>query len=315
MHVTPEEAIKLILAGNVVAIPTETVYGLAAALNFPHAITEIFSLKGRPADNPLIIHLSHANQIENYANSLPESYHTLAKAFWPGPMTLVLPIKTEKIPEMVRAGLPTAAFRVPQHTLTQAIIAKTGPLVMPSANLSGKPSATCAEHVETDFGNHFPVVNGNSCKRGVESTILIYQQEEWCIIRLGALAPDAFETVLAYRPKVVKMDKKNENKPLCPGQLYRHYAPQAHLTLTKKFSKIDHKTVIGFEDHNYPEGCQLISLGTTTDSKLPMQRLYAILRRLDQEGIKEALVDMNFPSEGLWLTLKERLEKAAQTVN
>lgn len=315
MKVSLDRAVELLNAGHVVAIPTETVYGLAASIHFPGAIQEIFSLKGRPSDNPLIIHLASANDIPLYAKELTEDFQKLSKTFWPGPLTLVLNAMEEKIPAIVRAGLPTAAFRVPSHEVTLAILNKTGPLVMPSANLSGKPSATTAEHVEDDFGKDFAVLDGGVCKKGVESTILyrdkVADQGEWIVIRLGALPPEAFLPALGYVPKV--KDQEERSSPLCPGQLYRHYSPKAKLILSDSILLAETiPNIVGFSDRIYPKSSRLFSLGTSNDSETAAYLLYDVLRRLDQENIDLAIVDMDFPTNGLWLTLRERLQKAAQ---
>ena len=311
MRVELETAATLLLNGNVVGVPTETVYGLAAALTHPDAISHIFRLKGRPSNNPLIIHVADASQIAPFAKAFPEDFDLLARHFWPGPLTLILPIDTAKIPEKARAGLPTAAFRVPAHPLTKELLQKTGPLVMPSANLSGKPSSTCPQHVEADFGPTFPVLDGGPCKRGVESTILYYDGSQWEIIRQGALAQEAFSAVLGYLPKIA--GKEEGEAPLCPGQLYRHYAPAAKLILTTEFQPSMEGVVIGFEGRAYPPACRLITLGPLSNPQRAAEALYAVLRRLDLEDISSAWVDMNFPPEGLWSTIAERLRKAAQS--
>lgn len=316
MHQSIEECAEQLLNNEVVGIPTETVYGLAASLKSPSAIAKIFAIKGRPSNNPLIVHLASAEELTTYVDKLPEMTHELALAFWPGPMTLVMPVKMDAIPEIARAGLTTAAFRVPNHPLTLAVLKLTGPLVMPSANLSGKPSATTAQHVETDFGITFPVLNGGSSKSGVESTILYWKetngQGRWIVIRLGALPPEAFNAVLGYTPEIEREKKEILEKPLCPGQLYRHYAPQAELILVTEIPK-EADVVIGFENREYPHAERLFYLGLSQDPHTATQRIYAILRQLDAEKIARAWVDMSFPAAGLWLTLQERLLKAAHS--
>lgn len=310
MKVSLEQAISLLNSGLVVAIPTETVYGLAASIDFPKAIEEIFRLKGRPANNPLIVHLASANDISLYAKELPEDFKKLAETFWPGPLTVVLPVIEDTVPDIARAGLPTAAFRVPDHELTHKVLKGTGPLVMPSANLSGKPSATSAEHVEHDFGKGFSVLDGGECTKGVESTILCREGSKWVVIRLGALPPEAFLHVLGYVPEV--MDAKDPSAPICPGQMYRHYSPKAKLILLETIPSSDVSlNIVGFSDRTYPKNSRLFSLGTSDDPYVAAQLLYDVLRSLDREHVEEALVDMDFPQSGLWLTLRERLQKAA----
>lgn len=308
MKISVEKACELLNNGQVVGVPTETVYGLAASLSHPEAIRKVFSLKGRPAKNPLIIHLYEAKQILNYIKEAPIGFKELAAAFWPGPMTLVLPVDVEVVPAIVRADLHTAAFRVPEHEMARQLLKMSGPLVMPSANLSGSPSSTSREHVEKDFGNEFPVLDGGECRKGLESTILFFDKARWVIVRQGALSPNYFEPILGYIPEIA--GKIQDDAPLCPGQLYRHYAPKARLRLTGLPESND--VVIGFENRSYPKGCRLISLGHSSDPDTAAQRLYDVLRRLDHEGVEAAWVDMNFVDTGLWLTLKERLQRAAQ---
>lgn len=311
MIIDLQQATARLRNGEVVAVPTETVYGLAASLSLPHAIAQIFSLKGRPENNPLIIHLADPSQVIPFAKSLPAGFDRLVSHFWPGPLTIVIPILPETIPEKARAGLATAAFRVPAHPLACALLTQTGPLVMPSANLSGKPSATQAQHVEADFGPAFPVLDGGACNKGVESTILYYDEKDsrWEIIRQGALSAESFAQILGYTPKIV--GKENTATPLCPGQLYRHYAPKAELRLVKTFDPTMQGVVLGYPEHIYPPGCRLIPLGTLSSPGSVAENLYAVLRALDVEKIPAAWVDMNIPENGLWSTIAERLIKAA----
>ncbi|MBS4168074.1 L-threonylcarbamoyladenylate synthase [Parachlamydia sp. AcF125] len=308
MRVLMEKACELLSKGEVVGLPTETVYGLAASLSHPQAINRIFTLKNRPADNPLIIHLSHYQQVQTYADSLPPYFELLAEHFWPGPLTLVLPIRPSTIPPNARAGLMTAAFRIPNHALTQEVIKKVGPLVMPSANLSGKPSATQVHRVEEDFGVNFPVLDGGKCTCGLESTILYFTPPHWEVVRLGSLAPEQFQAVLGYLPAVRK--EKNSAKPLCPGQMYRHYAPKAELVLDPKTPPESIGYVLGFSDRQYPR-CQVFSLGKSDNPQQVAENLYNILRSLDDAKVQRIWVDSDFPQKGLWLTISERLKRAS----
>lgn len=311
MRISPDEAARLLANGHVVAVPTETVYGLAASLTQPKAVEAIFALKGRPANNPLIIHVASTSQLIPYVKSFPEGFERLAEAFWPGPMTIVLPVREEAVPEKVRAGLSTAAFRVPHHPLARELLQLAGPLVMPSANVSGRPSATSPEHVEGDFGIEFPVLDGGACERGLESTILIAKDGEWRVIRQGALPPEAFGEVLGYVPGV---EAPNSKAPLCPGQLYRHYAPKAHLRLRDSFAEGMTGIVLGYSGRAYPPGLRVIALGTLSNAEEVAENLYRTLRLLDQEGIVEAWVDSDVPREGLWKTIIERLRDRKSVV-
>jgi L-threonylcarbamoyladenylate synthase len=312
MRITLSQATQLLIQGNVVAVPTETVYGLAAAMNQPAAIEKIFSLKGRPKANPLIIHVADLSQISPFVVDVPPAFEALANTFWPGPMTCILPVKPGLIPPSVCAGLTTAGFRIPDSTAARDLIHAVGPLVMPSANLSGRPSSTSPTHVEEDFGKDFPVLEGELTRQGVESTILIYDSESsaWKVIRLGALPPEVFKAVLGYQP-TVDLGTGNK-KPLCPGMLFRHYAPQAKLNLGGFQRDIAAKCILGFSERSYPKAEIVLHLGSLNQPEAVAERLYDILRELDRKGIDEAYVDMDFPTEGLWLTIAERLRRAGQ---
>ncbi len=313
MRISVTEAVHLLSSGQIVGIPTETVYGLAASLHHPQAIQQIYKIKGRPSNNPLIIHVAQLSDIYTYLSEWIPHLEILAQDFWPGPMTIVLPVKTTLIPAVARADLPTAAFRIPEHHLALELLKLTGPLVMPSANLSGRPSATQPKHVEVDFGEHFPVLDGGICNKGVESTILIHRLGEWEIIRQGALSAEHFTKTLGYKPLVEK--KTGHAIPQCPGQMYRHYAPQAKLNLATCFDNIKEGVIIGFNDKSYPENCKVLALGPLSNPEEVARNLYSVLRQLDQEGHVEAYVDMNFTEDGLLATLAERLYKAASLSN
>jgi len=306
MRVSLEEAHRLLLSGHVVALPTETVYGLAASIERPGAVDQIFSLKGRPSNNPLIIHGSSAEQIAPYLKGLPEDFSILARTFWPGPLTLVLEVLTDLIPEKVRAGLPTAGFRIPEHSLTRALTEWVGPLVMPSANRSGSPSSTCVEHVEEDFGPNLPVLDGGVCAHGLESTIMTFREGGWKIIRKGAIPAEAFLSVLGYLPEYYQSDK-----PICPGQMYRHYAPKADLTLCSNEKECS-GVVLGYTERHYLLAERVIEIGSILHPEEVAENLYRVLRQLDQENIKKASIDINIPSTGIWATIQERLMRAAQ---
>jgi len=308
MCITIEEATALLQSGKVVAIPTETVYGLAASMENPLAIEEIFRLKLRPQNNPLIVHLRDAKQIERYAISLPYGFFSLAENFWPGPLTIVVEVANDLVPEVVRAKKKTCAFRVPKHKTTQKLLQNISPLVAPSANLSGKPSSTRREHIISDFGADFPVLEGDICKHGVESTIVFFEQGRWVIVRQGAITVSDLESVLGYPPE--KRDSAS-NEPLCPGQLFKHYAPMAKLFLSD--APYDGKVtdVVGFSNRSYPGACRFFSLGEDHSAELVAHSLYEALRALDTAGVTEAWVDMQMPGTGLWQTIRERLCRAA----
>lgn len=305
MRLNLEQAAARILKGEVVAIPTETVYGLAAKFDMPAAVQKVYELKDRPPENPLIIHVQDSASIYPFVDQVPEGFDLLAKKFWPGPLTLVVPIKKNCIVASVRAGLSTQAFRVPDHPATRALLRMTGPLVAPSANLSGNPSTVDPIQVEHDFGSDFPVLDGGRCREGIESTILVFKEGSWQVGRLGAIPQEAFYRYLGYLPKLAKVNET----PLCPGQSFRHYAPKAKLHFGEDLQKAP--VIIGFSDRKYPPHATLFSLGHST---LPLEAaysLYTVLRELDQKGIPEAWIDAEIPQVGLWNTIIERLKKAS----
>jgi L-threonylcarbamoyladenylate synthase len=179
---------------------------------------------------------------------------------------------------------------------------------MPSANISGKPSATSASHVETDFGADFPVLDGGQCPHGLESTILYWEGTQWVLVRLGAIPPELFVEVLGYLPEA---RLEAGSAPLSPGQKYRHYAPRASLHLVDSFDDNDEGVVVGFNGRRYPPRCKLYLLGDISMPEEVAANLYAVLRQLDDDGIAEASIDFNLPNNGLWKTIKERIKKAS----
>jgi len=307
MKISLDQAKKLLISGSVVALPTETVYGLAALFSLPSAIEKIYTLKGRPKQNPLIVHVNDLSSVYFYTKELPPQTESIMKTFWPGPLTLVLPANLERVPEIVRSGKPTVAFRIPSHPIISTIIEAVGPLVAPSANLSGKPSATKTSHVENDFGIDFPVIDGGEIEKGVESTILVYAQGEWKIGRLGSISPEDFAPCLGYTPKTYEKVSKD---PICPGSSYRHYSPNAHLHLGS-LENCNGGVILGYSDRVYPNASIVISMGDSTNPHSIMKNLYTSLRKLDEMGILEAFIDIQFPMEGLYLTIYERFFRAA----
>lgn len=305
MRIDCQQAKELLLRDEVVAVPTETVYGLAASLHSEKAIEKIFELKSRPKENPLIVHISQKEQISQICGGLPPFFEELARAFWPGPLTLVAPAAMS-VPSIARAGLPTAAVRMPDHPLTLKLIDAIGPIVAPSANLSGLPSSTTPDHVEQDFGKEFPILEGGTCTKGIESTILIFDGSVWRIGRQGSIPLEEFSRILPYH---LCFDKRKNSS--CPGQMFKHYSPRAKLTLSQESYSGTPETVVGFEGRHYPNARQVLILGEIEKPETVMANLYNILRQLDNAGIEEAWIDADFPRKGLLATIAERLEKAS----
>lgn len=217
--------IHLLKSGEVVAFPTETVYGLGADAKNPDAIKKVFEIKGRPFDNPLIVHISEKKQSEDFASKISDNAQKLMAAFWPGPLTLIFKKKPQVL-DIITAGLDTVALRWPKHPLSQQLIARTGPLVAPSANSSGKPSPTKAEHVKEDFGHDFPVLDAGETEIGLESAVLDISSEPYTIYRPGAVSADAIKEVVG-KEVVQDSNFSKSEAAKSPGTKYSHYSPAA----------------------------------------------------------------------------------------
>ncbi len=258
-----DQALSLLKEGKPVAFPTETVYGLGASLYSKEGIEAIYALKGRPRDNPLIVHVATFEQAALVVESLPES---LLRHFWPGPLTVVLP-KKKCVPDTVSGGLPTVGLRMPAHPVALALIEEAGPLVAPSANLSGCPSATTAEHVREDFGDEVFVIDGGPCLEGLESTVLSLNPPT--ILRPGTITQNQLETVLGDK---IHFAKGKVERPLSPGMKYKHYAPKAKLRLVEANERVA------------PAPNRLILHSLRPDE------LYARFREADRLGFEEIIV-------------------------
>ncbi len=220
------KASKMIQKGDVVAIPTETVYGLAADAMNAEAVKKTFQLKKRPADNPLIVHISDLDQLDSIAKTVPPAARKLADAFWPGPITLVM-AKDARVPDVVTGGLGTVAVRMPDHQMALHLIRLTGPLTAPSANRSGRPSPTRVSHITEDFGNQLAILDGGDCKIGLESTVLDITSKTPKILRPGAISKEMIEKIL--ETNVQERVGEYEEKPSSPGVKYSHYKPKARV--------------------------------------------------------------------------------------
>lgn len=302
MRISLKEAVSLLKAGRVVAVPTDTVYGLAAPLKNVAAIEHLYDLKGRPSNKPMIVQVSDYKELIPFVHSFPPGFEAMVKKFWPGVLTLIIPVKTERISKTVRSGLSTVGFRVPNHPVMLELLQAFGPLVIPSANLSGKPSATCAKHVENDFGEMFPVLDGGESEKGIESTILFFSNDVWNIQRAGALAAEDFTDILGYTPLLTesKGDKLNagilsKNMQVC----FHQYNRSCDEPITY---------VLGFDGRNY--ACSTVfSLGSLSNPEEIVHRFYSLLREIEVKGITNVWVDMDFPREGLLETIALKLER------
>ncbi|MCH9609916.1 MAG: Threonylcarbamoyl-AMP synthase [Chlamydiales bacterium] len=281
---------KLLKEGKLVAFPTETVYGLGASIFCEKAIEEIFRLKGRPSDNPLIAHISDLDQIDQIVVDPPEHFFRLAKQFFPGPLTIVLK-KAPAVPAIASGGLETLAVRMPNCKIARNLIREVGvPLVAPSANLSGKPSSTKKEHVIGDFGDKIAAVLEGECTFGLESTVITLDPKP-TLLRPGQITQEEIEEVLGEKMGVAQVS----NHPLSPGMKYRHYAPKARVVVFYSQEELDHyiDTAPSMKRHLFVA---------------KPQTLYHELRSCDAHGCKEAVVLCLSENQALL----NRLMKAAQ---
>ncbi len=283
-------AADLLKKSEIVAFPTETVYGLGAVIFDPVAIAKIFRAKNRPSDNPLIAHIAHLDQASSIAHSLPPSFFTLAEHFWPGPLTLLV-AKRPEVPDLASAGLPTIGLRMPAHEIALQLIETVGkPLVAPSANLSGKPSSTCLKHVMQDFeGRIAAALDGGACRVGLESTILdLTDADAPQILRPGAITAEEISIIMKCPIRFNSSKGKGSAKPLCPGMKYRHYAPEALVHICLSIKELEEKwaaehfqrpkMVTSFADLNCPY------------HPLLPETVYAEMRSADQQGYPHILV-------------------------
>ncbi len=318
-------AAEIFRAGGLVGFPTETVYGLGADATNADAARAIFAAKGRPGDNPLIVHISQMEQLSLVVSDIPERARALMEAFWPGPLTLILP-KSARIPSAVTAGLDTVAVRFPAHAVAQEIITRTGlPIAAPSANLSGRPSTTTAAHVFSDLNGRIPlIIDGGPCQVGLESTVVDATGERVVLLRPGGVTREMMEAVLGERVEIGKgvMEPLGEgDKALSPGLKHKHYAPKAQVAVVlggqeeraryilKAAQADDRPCVLCLEAHKdaYP-GLDILSAGDTP--KDYAHNLFAALRQADEAGYTKIYAE-GLSTAGVGLAVMNRIERAA----
>lgn len=310
------KAKKWLDQNEVIAIPTETVYGLAASIYSKKAIESIYSIKNRPSTNPLIVHIKSERELYKYAQNLPIKAKILAKTFWPGPLTLVLP-KTDLIPNYITANNDTVAIRVPNHSLTLELLSDLDyPLAAPSANPSNRVSSTTTKHVEKYFKGVLPfVLDGGDCSRGLESTIVGFENGEPIIYRLGALTIEHIELVVG---KVqVKSALKDSEIPMSPGMFNKHYAPKTpfyvvddvmeflETTTAKTIVYIGHQ--LNIEHHKIKHQLLLSEKGKLEEMA---SNLYNILLKADALE-SDVIVTTWFENKNLGMSINDRLKRAS----
>lgn len=307
-----QKAVDLLTAEQLVAIPTETVYGLAGNIFSEKAIKSIFSTKKRPFFNPLIVHIPSVNSLDNIVTDIPEKAKKLANAFWPGSMTLVLK-KSDKIPDLITANKNTVAVRVPNHPTTLKLLQKLPfPLAAPSANPFGSISPTNAKHVEGYFKNDIKMVlDGGACTNGIESTIIGFENDEPVIYRLGALALEEIEAVVG----AIKIKNKKETSPDAPGMLARHYAPSTKTILVEDIASViknySNKKigVIVFKNSLNNDSLTEIILSKKGDLTEAASNLYDTLHLLDKQNL-DIIIAERFPDFDLGKSINDRLNRA-----
>ena len=313
------QAKELILNGEVVAIPTETVYGLAANALDENAVKKIYAAKGRPSDNPLIVHISELSQLERLVTEIPEKVKLMAASFWPGPLTMIMK-KSKIIPDITSGGLATVAVRMPKSEYARAVISACGvPLAAPSANASGSPSPTNAKYVFDDMNGRIPlIIDGGACEIGVESTVITFTTETPTILRPGGVTPEMIRGVIGEIKiaDAVLHELKDGETAASPGMKYKHYSPKADITLVKgslesfcEFVKGRDCFVLCFEgEEKYFENA--VTYGRENDGLSEAQRLFDALRELDEKGAKTVFARCPEPS-GVGLAVYNRLIRSA----
>lgn len=325
-----EEASSLLRAGELVGFPTETVYGLGADALNEEAVRSIFAAKGRPADNPLIVHIWDRSQLNGLCE-IPEKANILMDAFWPGPLTMLFPRKNT-VPDVVTAGLPTVAIRMPSHPVAAALLKTSGvPVAAPSANRSGKPSPTTAAHVFEDMDGRIPMIlDGGPCDVGLESTVLDVCHGQPVILRPGGITKEMLESVLQEEVLLagsILRPLQPDEKALSPGMRYKHYAPAGTVTLVsgeethvlaamKKLVEEDRANglkacVMCFSEHMEAlKDCTPHDIGSAASDEEVAHRLFNTLRLMDQENMDRIYSEVVLP-EGVGLAVMNRLGRAA----
>ena len=316
-----EESAKFLKNGEVVGIPTETVYGLAANALDEDAVKKIFVAKGRPSDNPLIVHISKFEDLEPLVAEIPEKVKVMAKHFWPAPLTMIMK-KSDRVSNVVSGNLDTVAVRMPKSDYARAIIESCGlPLAAPSANLSGSPSPTNAKYVFDDMNGRIPlIIDGGNCEIGVESTVISFAEEPPRLLRPGGVT---LEEMTALIGEIVVDDavlNKLEDGAIAssPGMKYKHYAPSADITIIKSdfetFKTLCESeyniTALCFDGENEKLPCKSVTYGDENDGYSQSARLFDALRELDEMGAQKVYARCP-DTKGMGLAVYNRLIRAA----
>jgi L-threonylcarbamoyladenylate synthase len=308
------QAAEIIRQGGVVAFPTETVYGLGANALNPLAVARIFEIKNRPYFDPLIVHIANFDEMSRLVINTPVDAKKLIKRFWPGPLTLVLS-KTDEVPDLVTAGLPTVALRMPRHPIALRLIEETScPIAAPSANPFGYVSPTTAEHVRNQLGNQVDLIlDGGPCEVGLESTIISFSEEKPMLLRPGGLPVEEIESTIGK----VKLNPIEEGSLSSPGRLPKHYAPRTRIVIEeweKDFDTSQNKKVglLAFREVDVSLPFQYVEvLSPKGDLREAAANLFAAIRRLDALNLDLILAEA-VPEVGLGRAIMDRLRRASK---
>lgn len=309
------QAKKILEKEGLVAIPTETVYGLAGNIYSHKAIDNIFKTKNRPSNNPLIIHIDSYEKLADLVEEIPEKAKKLAEVFWPGSLTLVLK-KKKSVPYTITAGKETVAVRAPNHQLTLDLLKQLEfPLAAPSANPFGSISPTSAQHVVDYFKDTLEMVlDGGNCKNGIESTIIGFENEVPILYRLGSISVEEIESVVGP----LKILNKNNDSPIAPGMLSRHYAPKTKTIISenikvelRKYANLKIGLLLFNEDIKTSENIVKEILTNNKDLKEAAANLYAAMHRLDQKNL-DLIIAEKFPNISLGKSINDRLKRATK---
>lgn len=304
-------AAQVLKNGGLVAIPTETVYGLAANALDPHSVARIFAAKDRPFFDPLIVHLADVNWWPRVVSDFPPLAKQLAERFWPGPLTLILP-KQPSVPDLVTSGLATVGIRVPDHPLTRQLLQLVNlPLAAPSANPFGRLSPTTAEHVRQQLGNRVDLIlDGGPCRIGVESTIVQVTDNKATLLRPGGIPLEEIEAVIG---PIDRPERRSGEKPMAPGMLDSHYAPRTPLRIVSEIPATppSRTGVLAMTDKAVPDGFAAVEVLSSGGNLVEAAaNFFQALHRLDQSRL-DLIVAVSFPDHGLGRALNDRLRRAA----
>jgi L-threonylcarbamoyladenylate synthase len=329
-HVIISKATKLICNGEIVAFPTETVYGLGANGLDPSAVSKIFEIKGRPSDNPLIIHIADMKTLRTLVSQIPPRANRIIKKFWPGPVTLVLK-KSNIVPKITTGGLSTVAVRMPRNNVALALIRKSGlPIAAPSANISGRPSPTTATHVKDDLDGKIKLIlDGGSTKIGIESTVIDMTQPTPIILRPGGISKESIENEIGkvlLHNSLIGIDRKKLNNHKSPGMKYRHYSPKAHIMLVEGPENDAKSKIIQLTQKLEAEGKKVSIMTASKSLKVNSEKiqymgrsletisknLFANLRQADKNNI-DVIIVQGIEYNKIGFAIMNRLKMAAIT--